>query len=280
VKSRVPSPASTAALLAKSLPVRPELAIQLGTGFGGVADAVTVLREWSYGELPGFPEGRVPGHAGRLILGRLGTTPVWVLCGRAHYYEGFSMEAVTFPVRTLASLGVTTLLLTNAAGGIRQGFRTGDFMALSDHINLMGVNPLRGPAPPGQSRFLDCHDVYDPLLRRTLKRAARAARVRCHEGIYLAVSGPSFETPAEIRAFARLGADAVGMSTVPEALMARQLGLRVVAISAITNPAAGLGVPGTALSHEAVLDQAATRESVATRLVTALVQGIEKLKTR
>lgn len=280
MKSRIPSPASTGALLAKSLPVRPELAIQLGTGFGGVADAVTVLREWSYGELPGFPEGRVPGHAGRLILGHLGTTPVWVLCGRAHFYEGFPMEAVTFPVRTLASLGITKLLLTNAAGGIRQGFRTGDFMALSDHINLMGVNPLRGPVPPGQSRFVDCHDVYDPILRRTLKRAARVARVRCHEGVYLAVSGPSFDTPAEIRAFARLGADAVGMSTVPEALVARHLGLRVVAISAITNPAAGLGEPGTALSHEAVLEQAALRESAATRLVTAWVRGIEKHKPK
>ena len=278
MKPRIPSPASTAAWLAKSLPLRPELAIQLGTGFGGVADAVTVLREWSYGGLPGFPEGRVPGHAGRLILGHLGTAPVWVLCGRAHYYEGFPMDVVTFPVRTLASLGITTLLLTNAAGGIRRGFRTGDFMSLSDHINLMGVNPLRGPVPPGQSRFIDCHDVYDPTLRRLLKRAARTARVRCHDGVYLAVSGPSFETPAEIRAFARLGADAVGMSTVPEALMARQFGLRVAAISAITNPAAGLGGPGSAVSHEAVLNQAATRESAATRLVTAWVRGISNPK--
>ena len=275
MKPRSPSPTSTAARLGKSLPLRPELVLQLGTGFGGVADAVIPVREWSYTKLPGFPSGSVAGHAGRLILGHLGGTPVWVLCGRAHYYEGFSMDAVTFPIRTLAALGIRAVLLTNAAGGIRRGFRPGDFMVLSDHINLMGANPLRGPVPPGLSRFVDCHDVYDPDLRRALKRAARSARVRCHDGVYLAVSGPSFETPAEIQAFARLGADAVGMSTVPEALVARQLGLRVAALSGITNAAAGLGMPGAVLSHAAVLKQADSHPSAAIRLVTAFVRSRE-----
>jgi len=271
---RTPTPESTARLLLRSLSSVPKLALQLGTGFGGIARAVEIHREWPYRRLPGFPRGTVPGHEGRLIVGRLGKTPVWMLCGRAHYYEGFSMAEVTFPVRTLAAAGVSTLLLTNAAGGIRRELRPGSFMVLSDHINGMGENPLRGPAPPGCPRFLDAHEIYDPELRKALRQAAREVRVRCSEGVYLAVPGPSFETPAEIRAFRRLGADAVGMSTVPEALAARQLGLRVAALSAITNAAAGLGPPGTALSHDAVLEQAAQREGVAVRLVSAFVRRV------
>lgn len=248
------------------------VAIILGTGFSNVAEAVEVRWESRYSRLSGFSVGRVPGHEGRLLLGRIGGVPVWVLSGRAHYYEGFPLSSVTFPVRVLAALGVTDLLLTNAAGGIRRTFRPGDFMALYDHINFLGENPLRGPVPKGLPRFVDLCEVYDPRLRRHLVRAARSAGARCHEGVYVAVSGPSFETPAEIRAFATLGADAVGMSTVPEAIVARQLGLRVAALSAITNVAAGRDGTSTTLSHEDVLKSAQARSGIACNLVCGFLQ--------
>jgi purine-nucleoside phosphorylase len=194
----------------------------------------------------------VAGHDGELVIGKLGGTPVLVLSGRAHFYEGHPMERVTFAVRVLAACGITDLLLTNAAGGINRKFRAGDFMMLTDHINLMGVNPLRGPCPTGRARFVDLTQAYDPGLRKLVQDSARQAGVRLHAGIYLAVSGPSYETPAEIRAFARLGADAVGMSTVPEAIVARQCGLRVAGLSCITNLAAGISQ--TPLSHGEVLE--------------------------
>lgn len=189
------------------------------------------------------------------MVGRLAGTPIIVLSGRAHYYEGHTMEQLTFPVRVLAAAGARALLLTNAAGGINRRLRTGDFMYLTDHINWMGVNPLRGPVAPGRSRFVDLTRVYDAGLNRLLIKAAGQAEVRLHPGVYLAVSGPSYETPAEIRAYARLGADAVGMSTVPEAMVARQCGLAVSAISCISNPAAGRG--RKPLAHAEVLETVA-----------------------
>ncbi len=246
-----PSPAGTARIIGKASSLRPRLAFVLGSGFQPVLERVQVAGEITYAKLPGFPEPTVQGHSGRLVLGELGGTPVAVLSGRAHYYEGHSMAEVTFAVRTLAAFGITNLLLTNAAGGINRRFRPGDFMRLTDHINWMGVNPMRGPCPPGVTRFLDLSQVYDPLLGGLLDRAAKTAQVRWHRGVYLALSGPTYETPAEIRAFARLGADAVGMSTVPEAIVARHLGLRVAGVSCISNQAAGLS-PNW-LSHEEVL---------------------------
>jgi purine-nucleoside phosphorylase len=173
------------------------------------------------------------------------------LSGRAHYYEGHSLASITFPVRVLAEFGVRTLLLTNAAGGISRRLHPGEFMCLKDHINFMGANPLRESHGDAKNRFVDLSAAYDCALNRLLARAAREARVQMHSGVYLAVSGPSYETPAEIRAFARLGADAVGMSTVPEAIVARQCGLKVAALSCITNLAAGRN--HGALSHEEVL---------------------------
>ena len=165
------------------------------------------------------------------------------------------METVTFPTRVLAALGIRDLVLTNAAGGLNRRFRPGDFMRLTDHLNFMGANPLRGPCAPGLTRFLDLTQVYDPALGDLLDQAAKQARVRWHRGVYLALSGPTYETPAEIRAFAKLGADAVGMSTVPEAIVARHHGLRVAAVSCISNLAAGLSPHP--LSHEEVLATAA-----------------------
>ena len=226
----------------------------LGSGFNHVMNEMDVDAEVPYAKLPGFPRPGVEGHDGRLCLGRLGGTHVLVLSGRAHYYEGHPMERVTFAVRMLAAFGIRDLLLTNAAGGINRKFRAGDFMALTDHINFMGANPLRGPASRGLKRFVDLTDTYDAGLHRLLGRAARVSGVPLRAGVYLAVSGPSYETPAEIRAFARLGADAVGMSTVPEAIVARQCGMNVAGLSCITNLAAGLGKEK--LSHQEVLETA------------------------
>ena len=233
--------------------LRPALAIVLGSGFHPVLSRVQVEKEVSYLKLPGFPLPSVSGHAGKLVFGHLGGMAVVVLSGRAHYYEGHSMERVTFAVRVLAEFGVRDLLLTNAAGGINRRFRPGDFMRLTDHINFMGANPLRGGTPPGCERFVDLTQTYSVALGKLLTRAVQTTKLKLHSGVYLAVSGPSYETPAEIRAFAKLGADAVGMSTVPEAILARQCGLNVAAVSCITNAAAGLK-HGT-LSHNEVLDQ-------------------------
>ncbi len=240
------------AKLKRAYTMRPRLGLVLGSGFQEAAKAMQVAAEIQYREIPGFPPTGVSGHAGKLIAGELGGTPVLVLSGRAHYYEGHAMEVVTFAVRVLAQYGITDLLLTNAAGGVNPKFRPGDFMALTDHINFMGVNPLRGEPVAGLPRFVDLTQTYDAGLMALVQRAAKASRIKLRQGVYLAVSGPTYETPAEVRAFARLGADAVGMSTVPEAIVARQCGVRVAAVSCITNLAAGLG--RQPLSHEEVLE--------------------------
>jgi purine-nucleoside phosphorylase len=243
-----------AARLKKISTLRPTLAILLGSGFHHVLAELRVDKKTSYAKIPGFPKPTVNGHAGEFFLGFLGKTPVLVLSGRAHFYEGHPMERVTFAVRALAAFGITDLLLTNAAGGINKKFRAGDFMVLTDHINFMGANPLRGPAISGLNRFVDLTDAYDAGLNRLLFKAGKCSNLKLRRGVYLAVSGPSYETPAEIRAFATFGADAVGMSTVPEAIVARQCGLNVAAVSCITNPAAGMGKGK--LSHAEVLQTA------------------------
>jgi purine-nucleoside phosphorylase len=261
----LPSPNAAAARLKKISSLRPALAIVLGSGFHHALDALSVEEKVPYAKIPGFPKPSVSGHAGEAYFGRFGRTPVLVLSGRAHFYEGHPMERVTFAVRTLAALGVRDVLLTNAAGGLNKAFRPGDFMALTDHINLMGVSPLRGPAIPGLARFVDLTDTYDAGLRQLLLAAGKAAGIKPRRGVYLAVSGPSYETPAEIRAFARLGADAVGMSTVPEAIVARQCGLRVAAVSCITNLAAGISAEK--LSHAEVLETAGRVKEAGARLI-------------
>jgi purine-nucleoside phosphorylase len=246
-----PDPRTTAVRVAGHCPLRPTLGIVLGSGFQDVATRLEVAADIPYAALPGFSPAGVSGHAGRLLLGQLSGAPTALLCGRAHFYEGHSMEAVTFPVRVLAALGVRNLVLTNAAGGINPRFQPGDFMLISDHINLMPAHPLRGAGVAGGERFVDLSRAYDARLRRCLLSAGRKLGLRLRQGVYLAVPGPSYETPAEIRAFARLGADAVGMSTVPEVIVARQCGLAVAGLSCITNLAAGRS-PGP-LSHAEVL---------------------------
>jgi purine-nucleoside phosphorylase len=195
---------------------------------------------------------------------------VVVLSGRVHFYEGHPMERVTFAVRALAAYGVSDLLLTNAAGGVNRKFRPGDFMVLTDHINFMGTNPLRGAPVPDLPRFVDLTCAYDRGLRGLLARAARQCNLKLQAGVYLAVCGPSYETPAEIRAFARLGADAVGMSTVPEAIVARQCGLNVAALSCITNLAAGRS--RQTLSHAEVLETAERVKKVAAQMLQKFAQ--------
>ena len=253
-------PRTAVARIKKLSSLRPTLALVLGSGFNHVLRELIVDAEVSYAKLPGFPKPGVAGHDGRLFIGGLGGTPVLVLSGRAHFYEGHSMERVTFAVRVLAAYGIRDLLLTNAAGGVNRKFRPGDFMVLTDHLNLMGANPLRG----GQD-FLDLTRVYDGRLCALLAKSARICQLKLRGGVYLAVSGPSYETPAEIRAFARLGADAVGMSTVPEVIVARQSGVRVAALSCITNLAAGAGK--SAVSHEEVLETGERVKNVGARLL-------------
>jgi len=252
-------PKVTAALLKKETPLRPVLAMVLGSGFQHALAHFDAGLEIAYGKLPGFPTVGVTGHAGKLVVGMFDKTPVLVLKGRAHYYEGLEMERLTFPIRVLAEFGIRSVLLTNAAGAVNRSFRSGDFMALEDHINFMGVNPLRGPAFPGLPRFVDLTRVYDRRLIEVAKKAAKSSKLRLHHGTYLAVSGPNYETPAEIRAFRSLGADAVGMSTVPEAIVARQCGLAVAGISCITNMAGG-DVKSGVLVHQDVLNMGESKK--------------------
>jgi purine-nucleoside phosphorylase len=263
-------PQATAAQLRRLSRSHPTLAVVLGSGFHHALAAMAIERRIPYAKLAGFPPVGVSGHAGELIFGRLGGTPVIALSGRAHFYEGHTMERVSFAIRTLAEFGIRDLLLTNAAGGLHRRFLTGDFMELTDHINFMGVNPLRGTAVQDRPRFVDLTQVYDPKLSALLQRAARAAKVKLHRGVYLAVSGPSYETPAEVRAFARLGADAVGMSTVPEAIVARQCDVRVAAMSCITNLAAGISP--TPLSHAEVLATAERMKAVGAHLLESFAR--------
>ena len=248
----------------------PRVGIVLGSGLGGVADAVQDAVSIGYEDLPGFPRPTVHGHAGRAVLGELRGVRVCVLMGRAHLYEGGDPGPRVTPVRTLAAAGAEVLVLTNAAGSLRPEVGPGRLMAISDHINLTGHNPLIGPNDDAIGpRFPSLRDAYDPGLRAQLHAAASDLGIELAEGVYLAVSGPSFETPAEIRAFRALGADAVGMSTVHETILARHAGLRVAAVSAISNLAEGMSdVP---LSHEQTLKDAQRAAGDLAHLLEAFV---------
>ena len=260
----------TEAIAAKAPGFKPKVAVILGSGLGAFADEVVPVAVIPYGELPDFPTTTVGSHAGRLVLGHVGPTPVAVLQGRAHYYERGKVDEMRGAIRAVAELGCETLLQTNAAGSLRLDMPPGSVMAISDHINIAGINPLFGIGP-GDSRFVDMVDAYDPALRKKLLEAARLANIRCHEGVYIFFSGPSFETPAEIRAAVVLGADAVGMSTVPETVLARHAGMKVVALSLMTNYAAGL-VPG-ALGHEQTIAVAGKASGKVRRLLRAFLEA-------
>jgi purine-nucleoside phosphorylase len=247
---------------------RPEIAVVLGSGLGfftqRIQDAVTI----PYRDIPGFPEPTVIGHGGELVAGQLGGKEIIAQSGRFHLYEGHDAEVAALPVRTFAALGVTTLLLTNAAGGIRRTFAQGTVMLIADHINLTFRSPLFGPVLPGEERFPDMSDPYDSSLRVLARDVARDKRVALDEGVYAQLLGPSFETPAEIRMLDRLGADAVGMSTVVEVIAARAQGLRCLGFSVVTNLASGISP--TKLNHEEVMETAGR----VTGNLGALIEGI------
>ncbi len=250
----------------------PRVGIVLGSGLGGLADAVERPVAIDYGDLAGFPRPGVGGHIGRLVLGTLGGTHVACMQGRAHLYEGHAPAALATPIRALKLAGCEILLLTNAAGSLRADMGPGSLMMLTDHINMTGLNPLAGPNDDTVGpRFPDMSRAYDPELRRRLAAHADEHGIELHEGVYLACLGPSFETPAEIRAFRVLGADAVGMSMVPEVTVARHCGLTVAGVCLITNLAAGM--TDTALSHDQTLAVAEAGATDLGRLLTAFLKG-------
>jgi xanthosine phosphorylase len=250
----------------------PRIGIVLGSGLGQVAEAVEGATAIPYSDLPGFPEPTVEGHAGQVVAGRIGGVPVLALQGRAHLYEGVDLDLIRVPVRALRAAGAEILLLTNAAGSLRIDLGPGSLMLIEDHINLTGTNVLVGPNDDELGpRFPSLRDAYDPELRAQMRVAARDIDVELLEGVYLAVSGPSFETPAEIRAFHTLGADAVGMSTVHETTVARHCGLRVVAVSAIVNYAEGMS--DDPVSHEQTLRDGARAAADLAPLITRFVGG-------
>ena len=235
---------------------RPTVGLVLGSGLGDFADTLENPQRIAYADIPDFPQPTVEGHSGAFVFGTKQGKSVVVLQGRLHYYEGFTQQELTLPIRVLAALGIQTLVLTNACGGVNLSFHPGDLMLISDHINLSGSNPLIGANLDSFGpRFPDCSDIYTAALRATIKEKAVAAGISLQEGVYGMYSGPNYETPAEIRVYRILGADVVGMSTVPEALVAAHCGIRVVGISCITNMAAG--VLPQKLSHAEVIEVAA-----------------------
>ena len=260
----------------------PRVGIVLGSGLGAVADRITDPAIIPFEEIPHFPRSTVEGHSGRIVAGQLCGTPVLAMQGRVHSYEGYSPAEVTFPMRVLGMAGIKAVVLTNAAGGIHKDYRIGQLVMITDHINLMGWNPLVGPNEPRFAvregaglRFFDMTEAYSKRPRSLAKTSAGLENFDLDEGVYLAVSGPSFETPAEIRGFQALGATLVGMSTVPETIVARHMGIEVLGLSCVTNLAAGLG--DTPLSHEEVFQAGKTVERRLADLLELLVPQITAL---
>ncbi len=261
-------------------PEQPTVGIILGSGLGNVAAQVEKAAGLAYGEIPHFPQSTVEGHSGRLVLGEIGGVRVAVMQGRVHAYEGYAPAEVTFPTRVLGLLGCRTLIVTNAAGGIRPDLPQGGLVALSDHINLTGINAALGPneprfavSPGAGQRFFDMTAAYSPRLRALAREEAKRLGMELPEGVYLAVLGPSYETPAEIRAFRALGADLVGMSTVHEVIVARHMGLEVLGLSLVTNMAAG--VTDEAINHEEVMAIGRRVEAQFTELLSALIPRLD-----
>jgi purine nucleoside phosphorylase I, inosine and guanosine-specific len=247
----------------------PKVAVILGSGLSGIL-SLSSERRRSFAEIPGFPVPTVEGHIGEVAVGELAGREILVQRGRIHYYEGYDLSDVVFPVRAYALAGVKILIVTNAAGGIRYGFFPGDLVLISDHINSLGLNPLRGPNLERLGpRFPDMSQAYDPGLRKLAREVAAELGITVKEGVYVMAPGPSYETPAEIRAFRALGADLVGMSTVPEVIAARHAGLKVLGISIVTNFAAG--VSEKPLSHEEVLQVTKEKAAELGRLLSNLI---------
>jgi purine-nucleoside phosphorylase len=280
--SRITSRAEeAAAFIGKAVADVPGLALVLGSGLGALADGLTEKVVIPYTSVPHFPVPSVSGHAGNVMVGKLDGAGLIVLQGRPHYYEGHPLSVVTLPIRTLQFLGVRTLILTAAAGGIRSELRPGNLVCLSDHLNLIGANPLRGPHEHRLGpRFADMTEVYSKRLRTLARDEGKRLGLDVIPGVYACLPGPSYETPAEIRMLQTLGADVVGMSTVPEAIVARHGGMEVLAFALVTNAAAG--VVGTPISHKEVLEAGARAAPLLTKLLRRVVlklAGIEPGKT-
>lgn len=250
-----------------------KVALVLGSGLGAFADSIENAVKIDYQEIPHFARSTVEGHAGRLVLGTIANVPIAVQQGRFHYYEGYSLEEVTFPMRVFGLSGVKTVILTNAAGSLNSDFRPGSLMLIKDHINLMGANPLRGrnDARFG-ARFPDMTEVYSCALQKAAMSAARETNLDLRRGVYCALSGPTYETPAEIRMLREVGADAVGMSTVPEAIVARHQSMNVLAISCISNMAAGISEEQ--INHQEVMDTGAQVADVFNELLRKVIVSI------
>ena len=260
---------NTASFIRNKVDFKPQVGIILGSGLGGLADNIQVVAQLDYKDIPGFPVSTVAGHAGRLIFGMLGGKRVVAMQGRFHYYEGYSMKEVTFPVRVMRELGIKTLFVSNASGGTNEAFEIGDLMIITDHINYFPEHPLRGKNIPYGPRFPDMSEAYDKELIRKADEIAQEKGIKVQHGIYIGTQGPTFETPAEYKLFHILGADAVGMSTVPEVIVANHCGIKVFGISVITD----LGVEGkiVEVSHEEVQKAADAAQPKMTTIMRELI---------
>lgn len=262
--------------LRASLPFSCRTAVVLGSGWSAVSECMENRVEIPYSEIPHFPASTAPAHKSALAAGRVGGVPVIMLCGRFHYYEGYTPEQTAFYVRVLRLIGIENLILTNAAGAINNSYNIGDYMIISDHINLTGISPLRGANDERfGERFPDMTECYDRAFRSYALAAAKMTGIAAHEGIYAYMTGPSYETPAEVRALGMLGADAVGMSTVPEAVCARHAGMRVLGVSCLTNMAAG--VTGKPLSEKDVAEVGEKSVLSAQKLIWEIIKEIERI---
>lgn len=261
--------------IAKQTTARPEIGLILGSGLGVLADEITDAVYIPYGDIPHFPISTVEGHKGQLVIGQLHGKTVVAMQGRFHYYEGYGLDAVTFPVHVMKAIGVTSIIVTNAAGGVNESYEAGDLMLISDHLNLTGRHPLIGPNDEAIGvRFPDMSAAYCPQLRTLARQVAERHGITLQEGVYAGMLGPSYETPAEIRMIRILGGDAVGMSTVPEVIVARHIGLRVLGISCISNMAAGI-LPQP-LSHDEVMETAEKVKHTFLTLVKEIVQELPR----
>ncbi|MBR1620574.1 MAG: purine-nucleoside phosphorylase [Prevotella sp.] len=260
----------TASWLKQRMTTSPKTAIILGTGLGQLASEITDTYEFPYNEIPNFPVSTVEGHAGKLIFGKLGGVDILAMQGRFHFYEGYNMKEVTFPVRVMYELGITTLFVSNAAGGMNEEFKIGDLMIITDHINNFPEHPLRGKNFPTGPRFPDMHETYDHSLIEEADKIAAEKNIRVMHGVYMGVQGPTFETPAEYKLYRKMGADAVGMSTVPEVIVAHHCGIKTFGISVITD-LGGFDVP-VAVSHEEVQEAANKAQPLMTEIMREMIK--------
>ena len=267
---------SAAKLILKRTPLRPKIGLVLGSGLGPFADSLTDATRVPYSDIPSFPQSTAIGHAGRLVIGKAGAVPVAAMQGRVHQYEGYSAHEVAFPIRVFGRMGIRALILTNAAGGINLGYSQGALVLLRDHINLQGTNPLVGANDDRFGvRFPDMTQAYSRAYREIAREEAAKLKISLHEGVYAALLGPSYETPAEIEYLRRIGADLVGMSTVAEVIAARHMGLNVLAISCVTNMAAG--ILDQPLSHAEVMETGERVKTIFEALLRAVLPRVENL---